>query len=328
MEKKSRISKKAGIAPLGPKIEESLLPEIQSENSVAPGPSLLHHPSKGIVLIALGHWRYGEMAATLAASIRVNGYAGPICLIYQEAAISTLLSKHKELFTDFRLMTDSKVNNGDYFYAKTLLNKLSPYDITLYLDADTLIMPGNDLTKYFNQFEGGLEFKNSGSKKLKDFKEGMDGWLDVSQVAKAYNLPEETPFYNIHSEWILFDKSESVIKMFETTKEVYEKPKVDMRTFGNNIADEAAFAIAMAVTGCYPSRSPHHIGHWPTMNGYIKDRSELYGRVFLSMGGANNPKWSIERYDELSKHYSNKLGIGIFFQYKSKSLYLKERKVI
>lgn len=299
-----------------------------TETPNTPGPVTTPTPSRGIVILALGHWRYGQMAATLAASIRVNGYSGPICLVHQQSAISTLLAKHKDLFTEFRLMTDSKVNNGDYFYAKTLLHTLSPYDHTLYIDADTIIMPGNDLTVHFNQFEGGLEFKNSGSRKLKDFAAGVDGWLDVSQVAKAYDLPEETPFYNIHSEWVLFDKSELVIKMFETTKEVYEKPKVEMRTFGNNIADEAAFAIAMSITGCYPSRSPHHIGHWPTMNGYIKDRSELYGRVFLSMGGANNPKWSVERYDELSKHYANKLGIGIFFQYKNKSLYLKERKVI
>src|ERR1700741_1401819 len=218
--------------------------------------------TQGILILALGHWRYGEMAATLAASIKSNGCELPICLIYQSGAIGTLTSKHKALFTDMSLITNDKVNNGDYFYAKLLLDQLTPYDQTLYMDADTIVMPGNDLTEYFKQHEGGIDFKNSGSKQLKDFEKGISGWMDASQIAKAYDLPEETELYNIHSEWVLFDKSNAVLDMFKAAKEVYENPKIDMRTFGNNIADEAAFAIAMAITGCYPNRKPYHIGHW------------------------------------------------------------------
>ena len=110
--------------------------------------------TKGVLLIALGHSQYGNMAVNLANSIKYNNKNTKIHLVYTESAFSQV--------TDFSNFDSKEIcpkeyyKNGEqtvFIKAKTHLYDLTPFDETIFLDVDTILFGGKDFNKFFDEFK-------------------------------------------------------------------------------------------------------------------------------------------------------------------------------
>ena len=108
---------------------------------------------KGVLIIAGGHPFYGQMAVNLAASLRLSDSSVNIHLAYHGLALTHLDQSKKDLFSSMSLIPDEYLtHNGkvSYFKAKTHVLDLSPFDETLFLDADMIWVSQYPVSKVFD----------------------------------------------------------------------------------------------------------------------------------------------------------------------------------
>src|SRR5580704_7603726 len=93
---------------------------------------------QGYIILACDHDKYREMAVNLAYSLRVLDPQRPVSLIYQNISVTD------ECQAIFHKILQLKNQNG---FVKNMnkirLYEISPYDQTMFLDADMLLMRPN-----------------------------------------------------------------------------------------------------------------------------------------------------------------------------------------
>jgi hypothetical protein len=294
---------------------------------------------RGILLIALGSPYYGQLAANLAASIKyTTGGRMPVHLVWAENALSHLTQQKLGLFTsmqecprEFYHVERNGKEAKSYVKAKTHMNDLSPFEETIFLDVDSIMLGMNTLEKAFEDLKH-LDFtmENRGRINLARLKPQDDYlWADVRDVKRAYSF-EEGFLYGLHSEFVYWKKCEKLAAYFETVKEVFENPKCKMKhVFDGDIPDEFAFAVAMIKHRIYPHENPFRPLYW-----YLTDAKSLgtskekiianhYG---YSVGGNATPPPVRRFYDQVARAYFSKLGVQYPYKIKQKRQELASRK--
>lgn len=276
----------------------------------------------GVLLIALGHKNYYKMAYALAASIRVNDGL-PVCIVTDipiEAAYSHLFDiciiAGKEIY---------EVNGkNEWIKAKLHMYDLSPFDETLFLDVDQIMIKGRSLKAVMKSLEN-IDFSISNTGKAK-----VSVWVDIQEALSVYGMGRE--FWNYHSEFVYFRKSDTVAAYFNAAIKVYEENKLASATrfAGATMADELAFQIASLITGMYPHRENWTPNFWyeRTPELATKHPYELKSYVTYSIGGKSLPKRIKENYNTLAKHYFASLGLSNSYQVVDKRNFLPERQII
>lgn len=305
----------------------------QKETEQAP---VTRHPSPvtGILILALGHPYYGQMAANLAASIKFHDKNVKITVAYHGRALHHLTPDKLKLFDTLRLVPDAYVTKAGkvaYFKAKTFLYNLSPYDNTLYLDADMLWMR-KDIGNVFKELSS-LDFTitNRGSVELAKTNGAKSyQWANVGDIKKGHNL-RGGKLYNLHSELIWFKKCDKMKVFFETVQQIYDEPKVKSVAFAGDIADELAFAIAMIKCGVKPHAVPFSPGYWYLLDAkkgttiaYIQKNNYW----FFSAGGNAGNEFVRNRYNILSRAYARETGIIHPWKLQPKRSWLPERRTL
>lgn len=298
-----------------------------SEQQITPEQAV-SKPKRGILLVAMGNKEYGRMALNLCLSIKANGNI-PVAVVH-DGAISTLTEQEKKQF-DKRIECPAEYyGKNDYFRIKLLLDKLTPFDETIYMDADCLVLPGNDITKHFDSINNvDLTYENRGfiDALAPDAEKGY--WVQIADVVKAYNIVSgKHKYYSLHSEFIVWRKSKITTKYFETALEIYDHPKVEAKKFANGLPDEFAFSIASMILEIYPHKDNYLPGYWyPAEQAHYKSGQLFQLFDFMSMGGNRLPQFVIEQYDNLVKYYAQKNGLNVY-KFKNKASYLTERALI
>ncbi len=145
-------------------------------------------PIKGILIIALGHAQYGRMALNLALSLRFTSKL-PIALAHDNGAI-THISGHLDKFDKLIEVPEKyymRKGNKEYIKAKTHIYNLSPFDETIYLDADTLWLPKKSIDLLFTELDSeNLVIQSRGSVLLDqtDLKR-KSFWCDLKEYKEA-----------------------------------------------------------------------------------------------------------------------------------------------
>lgn len=232
--------------------------------------------TKGIILLAMGNRIYGNMAFNLALSIKATNRTIPIILYTDHNATGNLTDKHKAFFTEIRTLApeyyiyDNKVM---YFRAKSRLYDLSPFDHTLWLDADTVFIQGKDVADFFDidadflaQTYNLIDL-DTGNKTIDTAFHNMI-WGDPKQIKRYYKLPDKTLLPQINSSIIAFKKGDVAATMFDTVKELYKNPHPPCEGFRGEFPDEFFFHVAGAMTGIMspvipftPLYGDHEFGH-------------------------------------------------------------------
>jgi hypothetical protein len=203
-----------------------------------PGTTASVHPDQGYLILALGPQRYVEMAANLAASIRCVDPKRRICLVHDTPVPADLA----RFFHDFRVMeTDRRYPN--------VMNKLrlfdaSPYDQTMYVDADCLLVK-NDIDDIWRR-AATRPFSITGDKTRTGTWKGMD----VPAILRASGAPY---LVQMCSGVFYFDKSSEAADFFAAVNELYltrmdEFGFADLRGEPGQ-TDEIYLGIAMGMRG-------------------------------------------------------------------------------
>jgi glutathione peroxidase-family protein len=277
---------------------------------------------RGVLIQALGHSNYYQMAVVLAASIKTNDKL-PICLITNKK----VQEPHKKLFDIVKEPTQKSITqNGktEYIKAKLFMYDYSPFDETIFLDADQIMINGKKLSPLFDELkEVGVSFSNTGVS-------NVSIWADLEEVKKEYG---DKPFWNLHSEFIYFKKGKEVKKYFDVAKKIYEENKLQsaVRFANANMADELAFECAAMITDIYPHQENWLPNFWHDRNEAkeaYKYPYELVNYLTYSIGGKSTPLRIKTNYNILAKSYFAKLGLSNPYQVVDKQSYLPERKLI
>jgi len=265
--------------------------------------------NKGIILIATEHANYGNMAYNLACSILSVEQVG-IAVVYSGAGLSHLTPEQRAIFSyEIKLPADFRTGFG----VKLHLDELTPFENTLYLDADMLWL-GRTPSELFTELSGcGFSIITEGHSDAANPKYYF--WADAKEIKEKYNVNK---VWQTRSEVLYFEKG---TKVFEEARKLKPESKLTtMRKFGEWIPDELYFNIAMAVLGIDPHKPNWMPAYWARLHGEVMPNlSVLYREFYLLSFGSNAASAIMKRaYDNVMRVVSNKMGKPYIFTLKSK----------
>lgn len=276
--------------------------------------------TKGIILVACGAPFYGRMAYNLAVTIKAQEDI-QITVLHQGKGLSHLSDKQKDIF-DTIIEIDTKA-----FAAKLTLCDYSPYDRTLYLDADMAWMNVKTPSQLFKEVEN-CRF-TSITEGYYDFEEGKDYsnpmyhfWCNPQEAKLNYNLTGK--FYQWRSEMIYFSKDAK--PLFDLAKEIYANPKVGVKEFAGHVPDELAINIAACKLGIEPHVYKWKPAYWHRLHGEGMQLAAIMDKYYLLSVGGNFATTVMKNcYDNLCKAAHRKLGLQYLFPLQSKKSVMPER---
>lgn len=289
--------------------------------------------TKGIVLIAIGFPDYGSMAFNLALSIKNNNPEINISIIVDDRALLNLNEQKKAIFD--QIIFDKK---EDYTHSSTgllipmklklMLHDYSPYDSTLYLDADIIGGKTTDWSKLFTSLKGsGFNIINegwyepNGEKKLKG---KYSLWANYDEIVSAYATNGkflQSKLFAFRSEVMYFEKSEKMKEFFDLALLINNNPKVFVEQIANGLPDEFCFNLASAILGIEPKDLNFNPIYWWFIKGEIttEQRKNILENYYgISIGGKLIPKSIKDFYIALSNYHHEKAGIKANWDLKEK----------
>jgi hypothetical protein len=202
--------------------------------------SALH--SRGIITLAYGQRRFIEQARSLAHSLQLHAPHLPRALI-TDCDDSEIL----QLFTE---VIPYRPEYGSGVRQKMFLDLYSPYEQTLFIDSDCLVL-GN-LDAFWSAFAG-QPFGVPGYKYLR--KGSTDPYLDVEHALESLHL---TTIPKFNGGTYYFGRSPKTTEFFTTARSILDNWRAfrlcEFRRDGPG--DESIYSLAMAI---------HHIA--PTSMG-------------------------------------------------------------
>lgn len=265
--------------------------------------------TKGIILIATGHAGYGQLAYNLACSIKAVENID-IAVVHSGAALSHLSDNQRQVFTK---VIELPNDFADGFGAKLHLDQLTPFDKTLYLDADMLWL-GKNPYDLFKELDG-VQFTIITEGSSESVNNKYYFWAELSEIQAAYKVEK---VWQIRSEVIYFEKGTKVFK--ESRKLKPETKLKTIRMFGDKIPDELYFNIACAVLDVSPHVANWMPAYWSRLHGEVMPNLPvLYKDYYLLSFGSNAASPVMKRaYDNVMKVVTNKLRLPYLFKLKSK----------
>lgn len=286
--------------------------------------------SRGIMIIACGHPFYGRMAFNLAASIKAAQRDMPVALLWAGDALNHLtgynLSDVFDVVTEIPEHCYRHEGRDKWIRTKVFMYDLSPFEETVFLDADTIWMPKRRPDDLFNELKDvEITFANYTRHDLTDLKPDAKLWANLSEVKAAYGFTQGW-YYAIQSEMVYFKRSERNADYFDKVKEVYDNPKVKTTVFAGFVPDEFAFSVAAVICGIEPHMTPYYPTFWGPVHKKV-ERETLFDRHYvLSVGGSFQTDYVKSIYNALANVAFKKLGLRDYWKYYNKRSWLPERK--
>ncbi len=286
---------------------------------------------RGVVLMAVGHPFFGCYAIQCARSIRATDPDVEIALLHADGSLTHLptlvpFDHIIEIPKEYIYTNTLK----DYLKAKTYIYDLSPFDTTIFLDADTIWLPRKRITELFDRLEG-LDFTmaHRGSELVENAKPGLIHWADPQKIKEAYKIPDGEYLYNLSSEFIYFKKTKAVKKLFTEAQKIFIDPKVEYKRFSHSMPDELAFSIAMMKTKVYPPKEMFLPVYWEQFEKKNMAANMMYESFYAySLGGNILTREMKTFYGNLANHYNQKFGVSGYFDARDKRSFLSERTSI
>lgn len=238
---------------------------------------------KGVLIIAIGSW-YGRWASNLAASLKWNNDI-PIALAHDAEALSHYSSKNLAQFDELIPIPEEYYHSYGLKHevkTKLYMYDLSPFEETVYIDAENLLLPLTDIKELFRK---SFTIQSRGEINVKDAAKNPNfiHWGAVEKYCKQFDL-KSGKLYNLFSEYIYFKKNAKTKKIFETAKEVWKALEGSIRSFNMSVPDELCFMIAMNQNKI--TQEVYLPTYWETAERKgLRMGPELYKYKIYSMGG-------------------------------------------
>lgn len=263
----------------------------------------------GVVLIAAGSPVYGGWALNLAMGLKQANNAIHITLFYKENALNHI-QKYIHVFNEVKEIPDECVNRNGFkslIRPKVCLYDLSPYEETIFIDADVMWFGHKNPQDLFNEFSG-IDFTIGCRSKNDLDTDPRLIWVLPNELKEKHNA---TDIYNLSSEFIYFKKTEKVKEFFDLAKKYFDEPGVEYNRFNGSVPDELAFQIAMFYSDIKPHKErflPFYWEHFHKKNAHL---SELYKQDWYgySIGGNHVTTEQKLAYDSLANIYAKGFGL-------------------
>jgi hypothetical protein len=289
---------------------------------------MLKEFKRGILIIATNHGYYGRLAYNLAVTIKAAEKDVPVALVYDEEGLSHLSEYQSNIFD---ILIPLPPGKRDGFSAKVHLYELSPFEETLFVDADMLWL---NLTpsQFFNEMkdveytgitEGwyDIDAKDNSNSNLQYYY-----WADIEEILSVYGF-DSGRLYQWRSEVIYFKKTERVAKLFEDAIDILDEPRLNtIAKFGERIPDELAFNISAKINGIKPHIDKWTPAYWHKINNDDIPPAHALSEWYLVSFGGHHSSGTVKReYDNICKVAFSKMKRTHLFSLHSKKEYLKER---
>ena len=274
---------------------------------------------RGIITMALKHSLYGRYAYNLALSIKSADINTQVAVIADKEALSHLHPGQRMIF-DYIIEPTSDMPLVNKFH----LAELSPFDETLFVDADMIFSPLADINEFWRSMSN-VEWTmaNRGSD---DLIKGISEWTTKEDIEQAYGGVNQ--WYDLSSEWIYFKKNDLSYTIFTNAEMYYEENKLKVREFAGDRPDEPYFNLSLISVNHKPHQAPYQPTYWqPAMKGFPGVMAIKKGWMAFSLGGKLIPQQQQVVYDELAKNASFRMNMPSM-KIAQKFNKLSERKVI
>jgi len=183
----------------------------------------------GIITIAQGEKRYIEMAKMLAVSLLLTNPS------IKRAVITDAPDDEFDGLFDTYIPYNKTYGKG--LSQKLYLDKYSPFDETIFIDADCLVFkslePVITLCKKYSFVVFGDQLSSG------------EWYMDVAAMCKKFNLPS-IPLFNGGTYY--FNKSALALKIYDKARELKENyVELGFKDFRGSINEEPLIAVAMAI---------------------------------------------------------------------------------
>lgn len=292
----------------------------------------------GIILVAVKHPNYGNYAFQLAMSLKATSPNVKITIAHDGAGISRLHGDKLNIFDKVIKLKENVLQvNGrsETLKFKAYLYDLSPYDNTLYLDADMLWSPKKPVSAFLEDLKD-IDFtmQNRGSIDLESKDEALNTsfsiWVNTKDLKEAYNF-KKGKLFNLSSELIWFKKTEKTKAFFKEVKINFASINVKHLNFNGGIPDELPFAISMIKTGLEPHQDNWRPIYWEAFDKLrlLLNPKSLYENYWGVSFGGNFQEPIIKKFhNNLAQYYCNKYGVQYVFPLKDKRSFIAERHTI
>lgn len=276
--------------------------------------------TQGIILVATGAPFYGRMAYNLAVSIKAVEDI-PITVLHAGMGLAHLSDKQKDIFDEIKEVETVA------FAAKLTLLDHSPYDQTLYFDADMAWLPNKKPSELFKELEGVVftsitegyydyETATSHANNMYHF------WADPVEAAAKWGLSGR--FYQWRSEVIYFSKDAK--ELFDLAKQAYHDPRVVVKQFAGHTPDELAINIAASKLSIEPHVYKWRPAYWHRLHGEGKSLAEIMSSYYLLSVGGNFASALMKTcYNNVCKAAHRTLGLQYLFTLQSKKSVMPDR---
>lgn len=282
--------------------------------------------SCGIVIISIGKAMYGRMAFALACSIKNSTPEVPIHLIHDKASLRDLSESQLQIFnSDTLIQPDpSKTDSEVAFGLKTELYRLSPFDITIALDADNIMLPGKKVTSWFEEHAGRkftaycngyYDFKSKKHQRL-----DYPYWGEPEEIKKHYLIADDAIIPQINTSFIYFEKCDEVYGLFQCAKTVWEDDTFSPGTYRGVKPDEFCFNVACAIKNIHPHQFPYRPLYFYFISEQIDDAYiyDNYNAISVISDQTIDER-VIALYNKCMEYYFNKFGFRDKFYFSNKT---------
>jgi len=207
--------------------------------------------SEGYVVLAFDDERYLDIAANLALSLRRHD-TRPVTVLINAAVHFN--PAYADLFASVVTVPDDLALRGAMNKAR--LFALSPYERTLYVDADCLLF--SPRIEFFWRKYRGQAFAVEGHKQSTGAVFSCSlGTKDAAVLCDLLSLPFLTVF---NAGVMYFERTQASKAVFDKVIELYRGPHRDAISYkykhAGEYADEPYFAVALASLGIPPAEPP------------------------------------------------------------------------
>lgn len=270
------------------------------------------------------------MAYNLAMSIKAIDADSLIAVAHSGPALNHLSGRQRQIFDHIIDMPADALNS---FGSKLYLDLITPFDETLFCDADTAWLPRRSPNELFNEvqecdFTAITEgFVNLETMDRSTVHQDYYFWADVEDIKERYGQNTGN-LYQWRSEVMYFKKTDRVLSFFDKARDVYANPGLrSIKLFADRVPDELAINISAAIHGIEPHKYRWMPTYWPKMFGeHIPPIDELYSKYYLLSCGSNVSSGNTKlAYNRIIKAAAYKIGHQHVFPLISKREFMTSR---
>jgi hypothetical protein len=208
-------------------------------------------PQRGVLTLAFGKPMFLELAKALARSLRLHDPRVPRAIVTD--------ASDPDLLNLFDIKIDHHPEYGSDVEQKLFLDRYSPFDETLFIDSDCLVI--RKLDPFWAAFRES-DFGACGRRILRGGEK--DEFVDVDRVLQHFGL---TGLPKFNGGIYYFKRNATASLVFETARGLIGRAdELGFRSFrGGGLADEALYSVAMALHGI-PLTDMAPGGMWTPLN--------------------------------------------------------------